>query len=122
MPEDILQTILSFINPTEETLSQHIEKIEFILKNLKKDCIHDEKVKYIYDYVVKLNKKQINNILCQYGFSEGIQLFYQFHRHNLGYSYSDICEYFELNDFPFENSIVEIIFLKEIGIIDVIDN
>jgi len=121
MPEDILETILSYINPVEKTLNEHIDIIsrngleKFVIQNLNQNYVNDENVNRIFSYVQNLNKKEKDKILCEYGLAKGLQLFYNFHRH-IGYSYSDICEFFELHDFPIENDIIVIIFMREFGI------
>jgi hypothetical protein len=129
IPEDILDKIFSYIRPTEKTLNDHLqniavnalEKSQIKVLKKKKGCVYDEIVKRIVSYIKKIDQNEKDKIICDYGFAKGLRLFYNFHRH-VGYSYSDICEYFELNDFPIDDNIIEVIFMKEIGIINDFEN
>jgi hypothetical protein len=70
----------------------------------------------ISDYIRRnLTKKEINNIISDYGISKAMKLFYDFQKIGLNSPYIEICEILSMEDYGLENELVELILKEEIG-------
>jgi hypothetical protein len=128
MPDDIISSIYKAVIKKEENVNVlgkfKDDTIDFFNKNKIaitpsiQDISEEHYITicdFIKDYINSLTKKQIDNIICHYGISNGMKLLHDYHKIGADTPDIGICEIISTIDYGFEKEIVELILYDEIG-------
>ena len=114
--QEVVQQNADEIELFKEEYRKYIEELNCVGVNFSisvEECENSLKIdRFFHTYIYKkLQQKQVDAILCNYGIAKALTLFHDFHRIGLGDSAQEICEFLEETYcYSVDREMVELIF------------